>query len=320
MRAEALIRVSPRGNDNSTCGSQVAPCLTIQYATGKAVSGDSILVASGTYIYSSSFDICNFLVTRAVVCYVDKNLSILGGYNQVDWSGPDAQKNPTIIDGRNTYRGVAVVACNSTASLHMEDFTIQNGLAKGNSTNDPFYNSAYGGGMWAFQSSVMLNDMTFKNNQAVGANIPYSSGGAGVGGGLAIISTLQGASSLQNIIFDGNKALGGSGTVRGGVALGGAIATHVATVAGTNLTFTNNLSQAGNSSGNGLDGGLRADALGGAAAFSDGSNIDLNNVIATGNKALGGNAGSSGGAGGGFGGALHAEKGIIFKLNRIKNF
>ena len=309
VQAYSNIYVSTRGVNNSGCGSMAAPCRTIQYAVEKAVSGDYILVAGGTYTYNSAEDKCDFLVTRAVVCFVNKDLNILGGFDSNNWSGPDPQRNLTIIDGARTYRGVAVVAYNSTSNLSMDGFTIQNGLAQGAQSSDTFKNAAYGGGMWASNGSVKLRNVVFKNNRALGANLSIPSGGAGGGGGLAVAATVAGSSTLENVTFDGNEASGGSGAARGGVGYGGGLFVYKSTLTGTALTFTNNTARGGSSSGSGSDGGLCADGLGGAGGFGEGSNIALNNITATGNQALGGNAGSSGSAGGSFGGALYSENG-----------
>ena len=308
VQASSNIYVKTNGSDSSGCGSTAAPCRSIQYAVNKAVSGDSIRVAKGTYSYNAAVDKCTFLVTRAVVCILNLNLDIIGGYDGTNWSTSDPQKNPTIIDGGQTYRGVAVVAYNGTANMVMDGFTIQNGLAQGNQSSDTLANSGKGGGIWASDSTVQLRNMIFKNNRAIGANLSIASGGSGSGGGLAITSSVIRSSSLNNVVFEGNLAAGGSGATRGGVAFGGGIYAYFSTLTGTNLTFTNNTARAGDFSGSGLDAGLYADALGGAAGFCN-SNTTLNHVTATGNQVLGGDAGTNGGAGGGFGGAIFNEKG-----------
>ena len=309
-QASSNIYVKTNGSDSSGCGSTAAPCRSIQYAVNKAASGDFIRVAKGTYLYNSAADTCSFLVTRAVVCYVDKNLNIIGGYDGSNWSTTDPQNNPTIIDGGRTYRGIAIIAYNTNASLNMDGFTIQNGLAQGGQSNDTFVNAGFGGGIWAQNSSVTLKNIKLKNNRSVGANLSYPSGGSGSGGGLAITSTKTGGSTLENVIFEGNEASGGSGATRGGVAFGGGLYTYSSTLTGTNLTFTNNTVRAGNYSGSGFDAGLYADALGGAAGFCN-SNTTLNHVTATGNQVLGGDAGTNGGAGGGFGGGIFHETGTL---------
>lgn len=306
------IRVAPSGSDTSSCGSASAPCQSIQYAANRAVIGDTILVAAGTYYYRSSADTCSFLTTRAVVCFVDKHLTILGGYTTSNWSAPNPTANPTVIDGAASRRGVAIIAYNSTASMRMEGITIQNGVAQGTSSGDDFYTFAFGGGIWAQNSSVTLRNMVFRNNRAIGGNTTAQYGGAGSGGALAIQSAKNGAlSTLENVTFEYNQALGGSGSRRGGVAIGGGVFVFNSKFTGTNLKFTSNTAQAGSSSGSGIDSivGLRADALGGGVGFQELSVVTLHGVVATGNRAIGGNAGSSSGAmgGGGFGGAVSVE-------------
>ncbi|MDD5469160.1 MAG: DUF1565 domain-containing protein, partial [Anaerolineales bacterium] len=308
----STLRVSPTGTDASACGSEASPCRTIQYAVNKAASGDTLLVAAGSYTYQSTTDTCTFLVTRAVVCMLNKHLTILGGYSPSNWNLPDPVANPTLIDGNNSRRGVAVVAYNATASLRMEGFTIQNSLAQGASSGDDFFIDAAGGGMWSQGGALTLRNITFKNNRAIGGNTSGQYGGAGSGGGLAIHSPVNNAPSLlEYVSFEGNQTLGGSGTRRGGIAYGAGLFTYGATLSANHITFTNNLAQAGDSSGNGIDSvhGLRADALGGAAGFGKNSNASLSQVVATGNRALGGDAGTASGSvgGGAFGGALYAE-------------
>jgi hypothetical protein len=308
---DSTVYVAPLGVDTSSCGTMSSPCQSIQYAINQASSGDIILVAAGTYTYKPEYDICSFLMTRSVVCFVDKQLTILGGYSTTDWSNSNPEENVTIIDGQRTYRGVAVVAYSSVANLRMEGFTIRDGQAKGASCGSDWDTFAFGGGMWAQNSSVTLRDLIFDSNVALGGNTTSAYGGAASGGALAIQSPSAGQLSvLERVTFRDNRALGGTGIDRGGLALGGGLYTYQAAIIGDDLTFTDNLAKAGDSTGDGLAGGLFADALGGAAAFQQESQVDLRNVVAKGNQAMGGHAGSRYGTngGGGFGGAIHAEE------------
>src|SRR5512137_1637570 len=76
------IRVAPTGTDGAGCGSEAAPCRTIQGGIRNASSGGTVLVAQGTYTYDPNQTPClNFGVTTAVVCVHNKNLTILGGYS-----------------------------------------------------------------------------------------------------------------------------------------------------------------------------------------------------------------------------------------------
>jgi hypothetical protein len=309
----ATLRVAPSGSDTPTCGAADQPCETLHYtAYTRAKSGDTILAAAGSYTYDGDKDTCSFLVSPAVVCFVDKHLTILGGYTTSNWTTPNPQANLTLIDGQGVARGVAIIAYNSTASLRLEGFTVQNGLAQGDSGGDDFHTFAFGGGVWGQNAAATIKNVIFRNNTAQGGGSGNSYGGAGSGGAVAVQSAKNGAVSyLENVTFEGNQALGGSGRTRGGLGVGGALYTYQSALNGVNITFLYNTAQAGSSSGSGVTGdGMRADALGGAAGFQIGSNVTLQNVTATGNLALAGNAGASSSSygGGAFGGAIHTEQ------------
>lgn len=297
--------VAVNGSDNGNCASPSSPCRTIQYAVNQASSGDTILVASGTYTYEPNSDKCSFLVTRAVVCLVDKSLTIKGGYTPSNWQHQDPLSNLTIIDGKNTYRGVAVIAYNSTSSLSMEGFTIQNGKAQGIPGSDGWRASGRGGGLWSQGGSIHLRQMVFKNNIALAAST-NSLGGDATGGAVMIESVRNGlTSTLEDVLFQSNQALGSNGSQRGGLALGGALFVYRSKIEGENLVFQGNIAKAGDASGYGEWNQLRADALGGAISLQDGSQAIFRNLEAYENEALGGNA--QGVGGGGFGGAVHVE-------------
>ncbi len=287
------IRVSTTGVDTTGCGSATQPCKSIQYAVNQASSGDTILVASGIYKYNQ-IDNCTFLVTRAVVCLVNKQLIILGGYSAGNWSVPDPVNNLTIIDGEAKWRGVAVIGYNSTATLRMEGFTVQNGHVEGRNSGDQYFRNAFGGGMWAQNSAVDLKKVIFKNNVTIGgSNLGLQIGGWGLGGGLAIeASAGVSPSKLEEITFTGNQSLGGDGGDCGGIAQGGGFFVSQAPVSGTKIVFTNNIAKSGKTSGTGNNSGNYEDALGGAASFANNASINFSFVTATANQALGGSAGS----------------------------
>jgi hypothetical protein len=302
LQAGTTRYVAASGADTGDCSSTSTPCRTIQYAVNQSASGNVIRVAQGTYTYNAGPDFCSFLQTRAVVCIVDKSLTILGGYSTSNWSTANPSANLTVIDGQSSRRGVAVIRSQTTTFLDMEGLTIQNSRVQGPTyPGDP---SGVGGGMWVQAATVTLRDMIFRNNQAIGANTASGAGGAAAGAGLRIESSLGGTSSLlQRVTFDGNQSLGGAGPVRGGVAFG-ALFVFASAVTVEDSTFINNLAQAGNSSGNGTSGGLNADALGGAIGLEQGS-ATLNRIEARNNQAIGGSASTN--AGGAFGGAIFAE-------------
>jgi hypothetical protein len=320
-----IIRVATTGTDAPECGSGTSPCQTIQYAVNLTESGDVILVAEGTYTYSGStpHSSCSASSTHPpVVCVQNKHLTLLGGYRTGGWSTADPVANPTFIDGGNWYRGVTVVGSSTLeaqASLRMEGFTIQHAMAQGATGGADYQTSGYGGGIFAYRAPVVLRELIFSSNRAIGGSTAQAYGGAGVGGGLAIDSAPDGTTcTLENLTFDGNEARGGSGQDRGGTALGGGMFTYDAVVSASHITLANNTAAAGSSSGSGWANGLTADALGGGAAIHTLSNATLQYVTATGNQALGGNAGTQGAddrAGAAHGGALYAERATLTVLD-----
>ena len=301
--SSSVLRVSPDGADITSCGSAAEPCRTIQYAVHRAASGSTVLVAAGTYTYDSSVDTCDFLISPAVLCLVDKDLTIQGGYTSGNWDTADPERNLTVIDGEGMYRGVAVIAYNTLASLYMDGFTIQNGYVQGLSHGSDFQINATGGGIWAQNSSVSLHRVALRENTAVGGDTNTSYGGAGNGGALAIQSSKNGiASVLEEVIFEGNSSVGGQGNARGGTAIGGALFVYDAVVNARDLYFSNNAAYAGDSVGDGFYNGLRADALGGALGIQENAVVNLDGATFLYNKAVGGDAGDASDAQGGLGG------------------
>jgi hypothetical protein len=311
--AATFIRVAVTGADSAGCGSDVKPCRTIQYAVNKAGANNYILtVAEGVYTYNASANPCSWAITPAVICIVDKNIMILGGYTTSNWYISDPARFTTVIDGQNSFRGVMINQYNTAASLVMDGFTIQNGLARGNNTSDEYNARGFGGGIWSQRASMTLSRLILRNNRAIGANRSSTFGGFGAGGGIAIEAGEAGsiAVSMDDMLFENNQALGGSGGSRGGVALGGGIFAYNGYIELSDAIVRNNRAQSGNGTGGGFAGGLKADALGGGVAMQIDSSADFNRVQITDNEAIGGNAGAVSGsqAGSGLGGGLYIEQ------------
>ncbi len=301
------IRVSTTGTDAAGCGSEAQPCRSIQYAVNQTVTGDTILVAKGTYTYNN-LDPCNSAITHSVVCWWDKQLTINGGYSEDNWTAADPVNNLTIIDGGGAYRGVAVLRFAGIASLNMQGFTIQNGRAVGAPVGNQYTGHAFGAGMWVSQSFVNLKNMVFKNNIATGGSSQsYPVAGWGFGGGLALEGPPNGGNStLEKITFIGNQSIGGSGSDGGGNGLGGGLFSGNAAVTAKELTFTNNLAKGGSTGGSGCSN--PGSGYGGAAALQFNNSLNLSYITATGNQAIGSSAsGANSCPGTGAGGGVFLE-------------
>ncbi len=309
------ILVSTTGTDAADCGTVSKPCRSLQYAVNlAAASGDTILVAKGTYTYNN-MDPCTDQSTRSVVCIRDKQLTLNGGYSDDNWTMADPVNNLTIIDGGSLYRGILVWRVSGTASLNMQGFTVQNGRAVGRPVGNQYIGHGFGGGIWASKSFVNIKDVIFKNNTAVGgSNAGIQLAGWAFGGGLAIEGpSFGGSSTLEKLTFIGNVAEGGVGAGTGGNSLGGGLFTSEAAVTAKEITLTNNISRGGATSGTGCV--APAGGYGGGAAMVYHTNISLSYFTATGNQALGANASSCGGAG--IGGVFFFETATILLTDSI---
>lgn len=308
----SIIRVATSGNDSSNCGSIGSPCRTINYAVNQAVSGDTILVAEGTYTTPGS---C--IVGTAVMCVFAKELTILGGFTTSNWSTANPIANPTIIDGQNSNRPVLLDGrtLSYSPTIRVEGFTVQNGFIQGANSGSTFQKSSFGGGLLAETGRFILRDLIFQNNTAQGGNTNELVGGAGTGGGMAIKRAVSGT-TLEKITFQNNKAYGGNGIQRGGYAIGGGLFTTESTINGNNLTFENNIATGGNTNGSGVYDGENADAQGAGIGFQLGSNVTFDGVAILNNMATGGNA-PNGNAGGAFGAGLFSEDATVSVKNLL---
>jgi hypothetical protein len=269
------------------------------------------LLAAGVYLFNPDADICSDpLGVTAVVCVINKALTIRGGYANGDWTQANPVANPTLINGQDTRRGVLVVDANQQTALHLEGVIIEHGFARGIPRwpgDDKIF--SFGGGMFVnIAQQIVLKSVIFRNNRSIAENTQIAYGGASGGGGLAVRGVVN--TILEQVVFENNLSQGGDGRDRGGYGLGGGLFTYQSRVIGQALTFTNNVARSGNTAGEGrTPDGQHADALGGGVCFQRGSNVLLQGVTMTRNQAIGGDAALY--AGGAFGGALMAEEATV---------
>jgi hypothetical protein len=324
----ATLFVAPDGIDAPGRGDAAAPLHTLQFAADQANSGDTLLVAGGTYTYNAAVDTHTDVGSKQVLTLINKQLAIFGGFSRGDnFAVSNPQANPTVIDGQGQFRGILALGIGSPAGVDLEGITIRNGLGL------PFTNRtgtdlggfyAFGGAVYidnggvptAATTSTFRND-TFENNHAVGgsANGTFNYGGNAAGGAMAL-AHMQNV-VMDNVIFRGNVAQGGGGGERGGGALGGALHANFSTITGTNVLFESNQALGGNGTGSGRAANETADALGGAVALQLSVTATFDHTQAVGNQAVGGTTTStdtSSVGGAAFGGAFFNEADVSLTL------
>jgi Tol biopolymer transport system component len=132
--------VAPGGLDVNDCLSPASPCETIIGAIGKAASGETILVATGTYTG-----------TGEEVAILDRDVKLSGG-----WDAAFATRaGQSVLDGEGARRGLTVA---SGVSASVERLVVRRGLAA----------FGFGGGGVLNQdgSTLTLSDCMIEDNSS----------------------------------------------------------------------------------------------------------------------------------------------------------
>ncbi len=269
------LNVSASGSDSLTCGSATFPCASIQYAVNKARDGATIVTHGGVYKYDAASDDCGSIGIDAVVCIINKSVTLQG--------------NNTVIDGEDQHRGIVIVrgGVDTPVVLTLSGYTVRRGLATPITMrgNDDLIN-AFGGGIYVENAGVILNNVTIENSHAQAQSATSAKGGSAGGGGMAILASSY-DNSLSNVRLAGNRSSGGNSPTRGGSATGGALFVYQSNLTVSDSIFDSNIAAGGVTTGTADSDGGRSAAQGGAAQFAS-SKITLRRVTAKGNQALGG--------------------------------
>jgi len=202
------------GLDNGSCWDNAF--VDLQDALGVAAAGNEIWVAKGTYLPSTT-------INREASFSMKNDVGIFGGFagvettrGQRDWG-----QNPTILSGDigvagnagdNSYHVFYNSGITSTAELN--GFTITAGNANFDSPQPE------GGGMYNFQSSPTLTNVTFSGNSAES------------GGGMC---NYESSPTLTNVTFSANTA----------EIHGGGMYNYLSSPTLTNVTFSTNSTYTG---------------------------------------------------------------------------
>ena len=149
--------------------------------------------------------------------YINKPLTLAGGFTLSNWTTPDPQAHPTLLDAQGLGR---VVFVPSALALNLENLTLANGDTGGSSTGScPVYGC--GGGVYT-PGDLSLSNVTFQGNTA------GRGGGAYVSGTLQAVNTdwLDNTASSQRggalevfgaALLDGGLVQGNSALYAGGI-------------------------------------------------------------------------------------------------------
>ncbi|MCD4669898.1 MAG: right-handed parallel beta-helix repeat-containing protein, partial [Actinomycetia bacterium] len=170
---------------------------SIQAAVDAAGPGDVIKVAQGTYSdvhHTASLDTATFTATQIVA--ITKSVTIQGGYTTADWSTPDPQAHPTILDAKGQGRGIAIAGVGITPTIEGLRITGGDATGLGGIWSGSFWTGHAGGGIYIYQATATISD-----------NFVYSNT-APISGGVLLYHS---AATLSSNSVYSNSATNGSG-------------------------------------------------------------------------------------------------------------
>lgn len=162
---------------DGNCGGMTPCYASIQAAVDAASNGDTIKVAQGTYT-GSGFQ----------VVYINKGITLTGGYTLTDWYYSYPITQPSVIDAEGVARRRGIYIDGSgMETITLNGLVVQRGYA---------YNAS-GGGIYIVTGTLIIRESQLLNNTATGD--PFT----GLGGG---IYAENGNLVLSRNTFQGNSA------------------------------------------------------------------------------------------------------------------
>jgi parallel beta-helix repeat protein len=171
---------APIGDDDSDCTDYNKPCGTLQHAVDSALTGDEIRVATGIYTDVQARG------AFSQVVYINKTVTIQGGYSTTNWNTPYAITQPTTLDAHGQGR---VLYITGNISPTIDGFIITGGDTSGG-----------GGGVAIYSSSPMLSHNIITNNHTTD-----------YGGGVYVIGSSASPTLDTNWIISNSTTSNGGG-------------------------------------------------------------------------------------------------------------
>jgi parallel beta-helix repeat protein len=281
----AVIRVATSGSDVGGCGTEAAPCRTLQYALDAASSSDEIRVAAGTYTgVSASGGHTQLAWIR------DKHVAVRGGFTTSNWTNPDPEANPTVLDAQ----GLGMVLYISYSSMGVGYITVEGLRITGGNATPALSGEDEGGG-------IRIDHTTLTHVVVDTCRVYGNAADDGAGG---IFSVHSPGLQVISSVIDDNTGYGirtqlidhvtvTDSTVTNHPGAGIKVNTGSITITGNTVT--------GNSPGiflSSVDGIISGNTISGNSTTSEGGGITINGAsdLTISNNSFFNNSGTSGGA------------------------
>ena len=351
--ASASLRyVAPIGTDAGACTASAAPCRSLQYAVNQSAANDEIRIAAGEYtgVLDHAAPAGYTPATVKQVVYIDKSVTLRGGFTTANWATPNPAANVTTINAQGGGRCVFLAGTLDPALTNTSPVLDGLRIVGGNASGLRGYLATdAGGGVYASLAQATIRNCSFNGNIASGAT-------KGSGGGLAAYFaplTLADTTFESNVASTADRGNGGGafvfpgpagailtgntfrtntgGSAAGGGSGGAVYLTQMAAALTGNTIEGNVAASASNAAGYGgglyaaacaltlQDNGIRDNRAGADASSGSGGGIYLvdGSLASSGDEISGntGNARSSGGAG--RGGGLFATSQLAGQTARL---